>query len=147
MLCDGLACKAGLVCRNRKDFSRFPFHKAPSLYSFVYQAASESDLDANDNTGDEGSAWAVSSNDLPSQVPPSSMVGVVPSMVGLVRSMMGVVPRMGVIRGGGTWHSGGGTYVVCMNSAFCQLKKITIAVRLLAPVCNSGSWGHRGIFP
>ena len=84
----------------------------------MYQAASESDLDAN-NTGDEGSAWAVSSNDLPSQVPPSSMVGVVPSMVGLVRSMMGVVPRMGVVRGGGTWHSGGGTYVFTWQLREC----------------------------
>jgi hypothetical protein len=34
--------------------------------------------------------------------------------------------------------------VVCMNSAFCQLKKNTIAVCLSAPVCNSGSWATGG---
>ena len=38
-------------------------------------------------------------------------------------------------------------FVVCINSAFCQLKKITITVCLLAPVCTSVGWGLRGVFP
>ena len=74
-----LACKALFADLGLRGFFPLPYHKAPFLYSFVYQATIEwgSDVQdqwgANDNGNDnelyiEGSDWDVSSNNLHYQV-------------------------------------------------------------------------------